>query len=412
MRLQGRFFALAGVAAILLAACGGETKPAAEIKTDFGVVGKTIKLGELTPLTGPLAVIGKPLTKGHEVYWQFVNDQGGVGGYKVELITKDSLYKPDVHVQQYNAIVNDVLMIDQSLGTPTTQAIKDLAAKDKILVSAATLASSLAREKYLILIGAPYRLQVENAFEYVTKTLGKSNPKTFLIYQDDDYGIDGQKGYQESISAYGLNDVGQRSYKTGDRDFTAQVNEAKSKSAEYVFLVTTPTETGGIIGKAASLGYKPKWLLQSPGWSPALLKSLVKDILVADALTFVDTAEWGDTSKPGMKEMLDNMKKYAPEQEPDGFFLFGYTQAKITHAILKKAIERRDLTRDGMLKAKESLKNIDLGGLLPPLSYGTTTDQRVPDRASRAWKVDPAHPTGLAPITDFFTGTAAKASKF
>ena len=66
-----------------------------EVKTSVGIVGRTITLGEISPLTGVAAVIGKPLTKGQEVYWQYVNDTlGGVGQklpkeerYKVELIT-------------------------------------------------------------------------------------------------------------------------------------------------------------------------------------------------------------------------------------------------------------------------------------------------------------------------------------
>src|SRR3954451_3813682 len=56
-----------------------------------GFDGKTIKLGVVTPLTGPVAVIGLPLTTGNEVYWDRVNAAGGVGGkYKVELVQEDS----------------------------------------------------------------------------------------------------------------------------------------------------------------------------------------------------------------------------------------------------------------------------------------------------------------------------------
>src|SRR5918996_1550764 len=73
---------------------------------------RTISLGELTPLTGPVAVIGKPLTRGHEVYFQYVNEVlGGVGKdldaserYKVVLEKKDTQYTPQGHRTQYNAI--------------------------------------------------------------------------------------------------------------------------------------------------------------------------------------------------------------------------------------------------------------------------------------------------------------------
>src|SRR6266581_874008 len=96
----------------------------------------------------------------------------GVDGYKVKFHEEDTQYNPQIQVQLYNQIHNQVLMIADSLGTPTTFAIKDQAATDHMLISAATLSSALAREKYLILVGTPYRLQVENAFDYIVNKLG------------------------------------------------------------------------------------------------------------------------------------------------------------------------------------------------------------------------------------------------
>ncbi len=148
---------------------------------------------------------------------------GGINGFKVQFLEEDTQYNPQIEVQKYNQIHDKVLMIADSLGTPTTFAIKDQAASDHMLVSAATLASSLAREKYLILVGTPYRLQVENAFDYVVNKLGVHNPATGIIYQNDEYGQDGLTGYKEAVSAYHLNDVAEANYAPTDTDFTAQV---------------------------------------------------------------------------------------------------------------------------------------------------------------------------------------------
>ena len=97
-----------------------------------------------------------------------------------------------------------------------------------MLVSAATLDSILARQKYMILVGTPYRLQVENAFDYIVNKLGVQSPKTGLIYQNDEYGQDGQTGYKEAVAAYGLQDVGQAAFAATDTTFTAQVAQMKA----------------------------------------------------------------------------------------------------------------------------------------------------------------------------------------
>src|SRR6266699_1024623 len=377
------------------------------------VTNKTITLGILSPYSGPVAdPIGKPLARGVKVFFDSVNASGGVDGYKVKFHEEDTQYNPQIQVQLYNQIHNQVLMIADSLGTPTTFAINDLAAADHMLVSAATLYSALAREKYLILLGTPFRLQVENAFDYVVNKLGVKNPATGIIYQNDEYGQDGLTGYKEAVSFYHLHDVGQATFSLTDTAFTAQVTQLKAAGAKYVFLTSTPTDTAKIIGTAHALGYDPQWILQSPAFSPLLLAVPALVPLLSKAWVVSQGATWGDSSKPGMKALLDDVAKYAPDQKPDGFFEFGYTESKITYAILKKAIENNDLTRDGLLTAFESLKNLDLGGLLPPVTYGTATNDRVPTRDNIVYAIDPTQPTSVKALSDDFTGTAAQKSQF
>src|SRR6266700_4116466 len=345
------------------------------------VTNKTITLGILSPYSGPVAdPIGKPLARGVKVFFDSVNASGGVDGYKVKFLEEDTQYSPQLQVQLYNQIHTKVAMIADSLGTPTTFAIKDLAAADHMLVSAATLSSALAREKYLILLGTPYRLQVENAFDYVVNKLGVQNPPVGIIYQNDEYGQDGLTGYKEAVNFYHLHDVAQATYAVTDTNDTAQVSQLKAADAKYVFLTTTPTSTAGIIATAYKLGYNPQWILQSPAFALALLSVPGLSALMSHAWLVSQGANWGDTSVPGMAQMRNDVAKYASDQKPDGFFEFGYTESKITYAILKKAIENGDITRDGLLKAFESLKNMARGGLLPKVNYGSPPNDRVPTR--------------------------------
>jgi hypothetical protein len=410
----------------ILAGCAGNGSSGG-IKTGQGVSDlgngvREINLGVLSPLSGVVGqLIGIPLTRGIEVYFKFVNDNGGICSsdgktcFKVNLLERDNKY-PDTatQVQQYNDIHNNVLMIAESLGTPTTFAINDEAKQDHMLVSAATLASSLAREQYLVLVGTPYRLQVENAFDYVVNKLNKTAPKTGIIYQNDEYGQDGLQGYTESVSAYHLTDEGQQSFTPGGASpaaYASQVLALQAKGADYVFLTATPGDALNIMLAAAGVNYFPQWILQSPAFASALLATAARPLLER-AWLVAQGATWGDTSKPGMAEMLQNVTKYQPDQQPDGYFEFGYTEAKITGAILKKAAANNDLTRDGLYNAFTTLGDVDLGGLYPATHYGASTNDRVPTRDSVIYQIDHTSPGGVKPLTDDFTGTAAKASQF
>ena len=407
--MTARFLrAMALITVVLLVATACRT----EVKTSVGVEGKTIKLGEITPLTGPVAVIGKPLTRGHEVYFQYVNEVlGGVGQklpkeerFKVELITLDSQYRPDIQVQQYNALKDKVLMIAQSLGTAHTNAILAQINEDKILTAAATLASDWPRQKYVVATGAPYPAQFINAAQYL-KDKGVT-PKAGIIYQDDDYGADGVKGLEFAAKQFGFQIVARASYKVTDTSYAAPVTAMKTGGADHVFLASTPSATGTIIGTAATLGYTAQFIGLSPAWIGALVGTTEKPSPILPYLQrymwVVTDAQcaWGETKAgcEGMKELIDNHAKFGKDQPPDYYFIFGYTQARVVHQILEKAVEMGDLTRAGVVKAFESLKTVNMGGLLNPISYGPECKDKIPATGSTIWKIDPSQPIALASV--------------
>jgi ABC-type branched-subunit amino acid transport system substrate-binding protein len=264
----------------------------------------------------------------------------------------------------------------------------------------------------MVLVGTPYRLQVENAFDYVVNKVGDKNPKTAIIYQNDDYGQDGLTGYKESISAYNLNDVAQVPFTAGATDVTAQAAQLKASGAKFVFVTATPTDAATILGTAAKLGYTPQWILQSPAFHPVLLTTPVAPVLEHFAWVISQGAAWGDQSVPGMVQMLADVQKYQPDEQPNGFFEFGYAEAIVTAAILKKAADNHDLTRAGLLSAFNSLGTVSIMGLLPDAHYGAQPNQRVPTRDSSVYALDPKVPGSVKNLSGDFTGTAAMASQF
>jgi len=261
MLIRKTLFACAGIIVVCMMALSGcasntSNSSGSSLKTGPGVdvANKTITLGILSPYSGPVAApVGDPLARGVEVYFKHVNDNGGINGYKVKFLEEDTQYNPQIEVQKYNQIHNQVLMIADSLGTPTTFAIKNQAASDHMLVSAATLSSALAREKYLVLVGTPYRLQVENAFDYIVHKQGIQSPATGIIYQNDEYGQDGLTGYKEAVAAYHMNDVAEANYAPTDTDFTAQVSQMKAAKARRTPIVAkAPLRIGLLYLRCAS----------------------------------------------------------------------------------------------------------------------------------------------------------------
>jgi ABC-type branched-subunit amino acid transport system substrate-binding protein len=414
----------ATAAALLLAACGtggAGNNTSGSVKSGPGVdaAAKTISLGAITPLSGAASVIGKPLTRGQEVYFKALNDSGGVNGWKINLVTRDDQYIPQLHVQAYNEIIDQVAFIGQSLGSPTTLAIQPIAQQQKVLVMAAAQSSSFVSVPNFAVIGTPYAIDVANFLDYLVRQQGKPDAKVGVIYQNDEYGLDALRGYDAGLQAYKFKDVGRASFNNGDKEYGAQVLKMKSAGAEYVLLTSTPAAAATIVGTGATLGFNPTWVLQGPAWSEYLMTAdgspSGKATAAAAAIakkTWVLGFEgaWGDMTKAGMKKFLDDQKKYAPDQFPDRYFMYGYAAAQMLTAVIKKAIAKGDLTRAGILDAKQHAGKISLGGLVPDVEY--TPSLGPASRASNIATVDLNSPGFLQIEKDYFVGDAAKNMRF
>lgn len=426
--------AVGAAVALGAAACGSSTPSGSSspggsgsgassgaVKTGPGIdtSAKTITLGDITALSGPAAVIGKPLDAGYKAFFDNLNAHGGIDGWKVHFNTLDDAYTPQTHVQDYNQMVNSVAFIGTSFGSPTTSAIESQATSANVMLATVAQDSSFVTHAINLVIGTPYAVDVANAFHYLIKTKGVTNPKVGIFYQNDAYGGDGLKGYEAAKAADGFQDVVRTTYNVTDTSFTAQATQLKNSGAQYVLVTAIPTAAGTLIGTAAALGYHPTWILQGPAWSEFLMTSdgtsagkptPVEQALVGSWVLGFE-AGWGDTSVPGMSQFLSVQKQYSPTQIPDGYYMYGYCQAQVQAAILKKAIENHDLSRTGILDAKQHLGKFSWGGLIPDADY--TPSNGPADRQTDIAQVDLTSPGFLKIVSNgFIESPAAKSMSF
>ena len=357
------------------------------------VENKTITLGDIAALTGPAAALSEPGNRGWEVFWQGSNARDELDGWTVEIITRDSGYQPQQHVQIFNELKSEVALIG-SFGSPTTKAILPLVERENILTVPEAFDSLWGTKPVLAPLSTPYAIDALNSLGYLTDQ-GKKKLKVGAIYQNDEYGADGLRGYEAAFKEYGFTDVGREPFKAGDTDFTAQVQKLKSAGAEVVFVVALASAAGPIVGTSASMGFTPQFVFLGPAFVENLMtadgSADGQPTPIAKALTGTIVtsfaAPWGDESVPGMEQMLLDVEKFAPEQNPSVYFTVGYAQSKMVQAVLKNAIADGDLSREGIVNAKNSLGEVPLEGLVP----STTYDGEVgpPSRASLIERIDP-----------------------
>jgi hypothetical protein len=98
-----------------------------------------------------------------------------------------------------------------------------------------------------------------------------------------------------------------------------------------------------------------------------------------------------------MEQLLADHEKYSRKLPPSIYFTLAYAQGQVQTAILRKAIQSGDLTRAGILKAKESLGTVDLGGIAPNVSY--SSQPGPPTRKSLIARIDPKVPGFLQAVS-------------
>ena len=419
-----RLMALLSLVALLGAACGDDDDTGTvgdggdgDLSSAPGFDGTTIKLGVITPLSGPVAIIGEPLTNGQRVFVEGLNARGGIAGqYPVELVEGDSQYDAATAAQQYSSISSDVVMFAQILGTPVVTALLQSLQEDNIVAQPASLDAEWIREQQLLPVGAPYQVQAANALDWWINQEGNADSVICWAGHDDQYGDAGLEGVEAAAAELDFEIAAEVRFSAADATPEAHapnVGRLAGAGCEFVFLTATPSTAGAILGASAGASFAPTWVGNSPTWVNALATSPLAPYLAANFRLMTDGGEWGDESLPLMAQMLADIEAYSPDQAPDIYFTFGYAAMNAVTQVLEAAVENGDLSREGIVEAMNGLDVIEFGDVFGDYGWGTP-EERVPPRISRVFVVDPeAAASGyLTPVTEQFASATAEALEF
>ena len=107
--------------------CSGHRASAGSARADNapGVTDTEIKIGQTMPYSGPASAYGV-IGRTEAAYFKMINEQGGINGRKINLISLDDAYSPPKTVEQVRRLVEEehVAFLFNTLGTPPNTAIR------------------------------------------------------------------------------------------------------------------------------------------------------------------------------------------------------------------------------------------------------------------------------------------------
>jgi ABC-type branched-subunit amino acid transport system substrate-binding protein len=347
----------------------------ASIETDVGVDDETIRVGMLADLSGAFAPLVVEIVAAQEVYWDDVNEQGGIAGRQVELIVEDNAYDVANHVEDYETIRNEVAIISQSTGSPHTAAIADSLVDDDLIAIPLTWYSGWADPE----IG-------ENVFEsYTSYCIESMNAINWLHDNRDvqsvaivsfpgEYGGDGAAGAALAAEGLGLDVVydgtGQVTPPSADNtnpDQSAVISQIVAADPDLVWTTINPATLTSIMQGAVGQGFDGLWSGNSPSYSFKLLGTDLAPLLDESYIASTYIVTWG-TDVPGMQEVVDKMTAARPDLAASDVYILGWTEGQITKAILEQAAANGDMTRAGIVAAANEV-SVAFDGLAPDQSW-------------------------------------------
>ena len=388
MRLNILSLALAG-----LALAAGATSALAQKKYDQGATDKEIKVGHINPYSGPASAYGA-IGKSIGAFFEKVNAEGGINGRMVKFITLDDGYNPAKTVEQARKLVEEeeVLLMFQTLGTPPNSAIHKYMNTKKVphlfVATGATKWGDPKNFPWTMGWQPNYQSEAKIYAAHILDT--KPGAKIAVLYQNDDYGKDYLKGFEDGLGAKAATMIVSKiSYEVTDPTVDSQMVSLKASGADTFFNITTPKFAAQAIKKAAELGWKPAHYLNS-------VSSAVGSVLVPagiEASIGIITAGYiKDPTDPQFQkgkewdDWLAYMKKYHPGGDlKDNFNVYGYTVAQTLVQVLKQAGD--NLTRENIMKQAASL-DMTLPMLLPGVNLKTGPDDFYPIEREQLMRFD------------------------
>lgn len=329
------------------------------------VSAKTLKIGSLSPLTGPYASDGTDIKNGVLTAISEFEEQGGMPGYdKIELYAQDTACDPRQAVAAANKLVNLEVVgaIGAYCSSSTIPASNVLDEEEIIMITPASTHQDVTER------GLPYMFrmcgrddaQAPAAARFIKEALGA---KTIFIVDDKTTYSQGlADGVKKAAKELGLKVLGHEHVNQGDKDFSAVLTRAKQENPDVFYMSVQGFSPAAMMTlQAKRLGMDSQIVTQDAVFQPRFME-VAKEASQGVFLTYGFT----DPTTPEYKAFEE---RYVPK--------YGKIAAYATYAYdaattLLKAIKAAGSTDPAKVKAE--MMKMDYQGVAKRIKFEENGD--------------------------------------
>jgi branched-chain amino acid transport system substrate-binding protein len=371
-----------------------------------GVTATEIEIGNTDAYSGPASAYSV-IAKLETAFFKMLNDQGGVGGRKINFISLDDGYSPPKTVEQVRRLIEEdqVALLFNTLGTPTNSAIYRYVNQKQVpqlfVSTGADKFGDYQHFPWTIGFQPSYRIEAQIYSKYILDN--KPNAKIGILYQNDDFGKDYLVGMKDVLGDNFDKMVVTASYETTDPTIDSQITSLQGAGANVLLVAAIPKFAAQAIRKVHDLDWKPLFFMSNVSSS---IGAVIKPAGPENAIGIITAGYLKDPNDPmwkndaGMNEWRDFMAKCMPGADTtDGIYVYAYAVSKAMLQVLKQCGD--DLSRENIMKQAANLDDLELPTLLPGIKVNTSPTNYHPIRQMQLSKFDG---TIWASLGDVITG--------
>jgi ABC-type branched-subunit amino acid transport system substrate-binding protein len=235
----------------------------------------------------------------------------------------------------------------------------------------------------------------------------KPGDKIADVYIDGEAGQNGLAGAKYMAAQHNLTVV-ERKVTATDTDMTNIVTGLRGEKVKAILMTTSGAQTASIALANTSLKLDVPMVASSPSFDPALLDTPAAPAL--DGNLYIASSSVPYSSKLAKaKEIATKFEAANPGTKPSAAVQFGYALGLVWQQILQQACDSKDLTRAGILAAKNASATVDLKQLVANLDFSKPGSPAT--RAVYVVQVDKSEKGGLKQVKALGVAPDAKTYK-
>jgi ABC-type branched-subunit amino acid transport system substrate-binding protein len=214
---------------------------------------------------------------------------------------------------------------------------------------------SVPLRHWIINVRASYFDETREQVEGLWKTLGYK--RIGVIYPDDAFGATVLEGVKTALKAHGAAPAAVASYQRQTSQVGSAIDTVRGADPEAVVVVGPANTVAPILKQAHAKGWKPLFVTVSFVGTDELITEAGAD---AEGMVITQVVPpYYLTEEKSVALYRRALGKYFPSEQPNFVSLEGFVDAMVMVEGLKRA--GKDLTREGLIRAIESIHEHDLG---------------------------------------------------